>query len=337
MKKRILALALAVFLLTALLCGCGSSSKSSDGGSYRNQATAMTAPMEALAEEAYYDGDYYWDEYEMPEPAPSEVASSPATPAKIIHTATLDMETLEFDEAVQAIASLTEECGGYYESSSINDRSSSRYANYTVRVPVAQYRTFLNRAGELCHVLSRQEYAEDVSESYYDTSGRLDTQRTKLARLQELLTQAEDMEDIITIEEAISETEESIDRLSGKLRHYDSLVDYATVTVYLQEVRVYEPEPALTFGSRFSEAFADGWQSFVEGMQDIAIWLAYSWLWLLFIAAIAVVIVLLVKRHRKKHPERREKKKAAVPSASLQYSRPRAEAPPEEETQEPKP
>ena len=48
----------------------------------------------------------------------------------------------------------------------------------------------------------------------------------KLERLQKLLAQAENMEDIITIESAISETEWNIEDLSGTLRHYDALVDF---------------------------------------------------------------------------------------------------------------
>ena len=49
---------------------------------------------------------------------------------------------------------------------------------------------------------------------YYDNEARLTTQRTKLERLQELLSKAEAMEDIITIESAISETELQIEYLT---------------------------------------------------------------------------------------------------------------------------
>ena len=41
------------------------------------------------------------------------------------------------------------------------------------------------------------------------------------------------MADIITIESAISDTEYEIESLSGTLRHYDALVDYATVSLTL--------------------------------------------------------------------------------------------------------
>ena len=60
------------------------------------------------------------------------------------------------------------------------------------------------------------------------------------------------MADIITIESAISDTEYEIESLSGTLRHYDALVDYATVSLTLSETyKLDENEGApLTFGAR---------------------------------------------------------------------------------------
>ena len=52
---------------------------------------------------------------------------------------------------------------------------------------------------------------------------------------QNLLAQAENMKDIITIESAISDTELEIERLTGTLRQYDALVDYATSQAKLGE------------------------------------------------------------------------------------------------------
>ncbi len=77
--------------------------------------------------------------------------------------------------------------------------------------------------------------AENITEEYYDTDSRLKTAQIKLERLQELLSKADNMADIITIESAISDTEYEIESLSGTLRHYDALVDYATVSLTLSE------------------------------------------------------------------------------------------------------
>ena len=317
--KRSIAIILAAALLAGVLCGCGSvgsagSTSDAYGVAYKEAAYAPAY------EESIYDGEYYYDEYYYDEydgataayaaaplsadmPAPEPEADDAAEPVqKIIYTASIDMESTEFDQAVADLAALTSSCGGYYESSSVNASGIRRSASYTIRVPAENYRAFMDAAGGLCHALNIREYTEDVSESYYDTAGRLETQRTKLARLQELLREAKDMQDIIVIESAISETEETIDRLSGVLRRYDAKVDYSTVTVYLSEVLVYQEEPPVTYGSRLSAAFRSGLQSFVDGLGDILIALAYSWLWLVLIAVVAVVVILLVRRYRARHP-----------------------------------
>ena len=323
MKKR-LSLILSLLLLAAVLCGCGGS---------------RSADYSSKAYEAAYVDDYYYD---MPAEAPAAMAMeegywagelSAGTSAartdvppdmgnvKMIYTASVDMESTDFDQAVQAIADLTAECGGYYESSSMSDRGSDISASFSVRVPADRYRVFLEKAGTLCHVTYQQESAEDVSETYYDTAGRLETQKTKLARLQELLAEAKHMEDIIVLENEISDTEETIDRLSGTLRHYDALVAYSTVSISLKEVKVFtEVVPVTeTFGTRFASAFKSGLQDFAEALGDIAVALAYSWLWLVLIAAVVIVILLATKKRR---AARRERRKNAPPVTVPSYARP---------------
>ena len=349
MKKRNTALILSVLLIAALLCGCGAKSSSADYHAVteeayeydyvpaaQNQSYALTDSAYSAGTQAYgfYDEEAAAEPAEAPVPNPTDSgteSSVTVNSAKLIYTANLEMETKSFDEAVDALAKLTAYLGGYYASSSITESGSTRRAYYTVRVPAEYYRAFLdNAAGELCHVLSQQEYTEDVSERYYDTAGRLETQKTKLVRLQELLLQAEDMADIITIEDAISETEEMIDRLSGTLRHYDALVSYSTVDITLREVKVYEPSPDPTFGNRLGGAFVDGLKDFFSGIGNILVALAYCWLWLAVIAAIVVLILWLTRKRRAAAKAEREARKArkaarsAVPDepAVPQYSSP---------------
>ena len=152
-------------------------------------------------------------------------------------------------------------CGGYFESKSLSNRSSGyRYGEFTVRVPAAEYEHFCEQVGSLCHVTYMSSSAENITEEYYDTDSRLKTAQIKLERLQELLSKADNMADIITIESAISDTEYEIESLSGTLRHYDALVDYATVSLTLSETyKLDENEGApLTFGARIARAFTNG-------------------------------------------------------------------------------
>lgn len=294
MRRKYGAILTALALTAAILCGCGSSSG------------AAEAPM-APASGAAADNAYPTGEMDFAAQAEMGTVSTGSggdvrskTEAKLIYTAGLELESTAFDDTVQGLADLTEQCGGYFASSSVSSYGSGyRYADYTVRVPSEQFDSFLSRAGELCHVLHKSSGAEDVSEEYYDIAGRLKTQQTKLARLQELLGRAETMEDIITIEDAVSQTEQQIEYLSGTLQHYDALVDYATVSISLSEVYRLSntEEPAQSFGGRLVTALQSGWRNFVSGMEGFVIALAYGWMWVvIFAAAIAVAVRSLRKR-----------------------------------------
>ena len=59
--------------------------------------------------------------------------------------------------------------------------------------------------------------------------------------------------------------------LLKSLRHYDSLVGYATVRVRLQEVsRETETETApIGFGARLADALRSGATGFVSGLEDV--------------------------------------------------------------------
>ena len=221
----------------------------------------------------------------------------------MVYTASIEMQTLEFDQAAQDIASLVESMGGYFEQKNFSNYSSSyRHASYTVRVPAEQFTDFCTQVGTLCHVTWQSDTAENISERYYDTQSRLETAQIKLERLQELLKKAESMEDIITIESAISETEWNIEALSGTLRHYDALVDFATVTVSLQEVYKYSDTEELpeNFGQRIGNALSRGWRSFVDGMADFIVALAYNWMWIVLWAAVIIAAAVIVGKIRRR-------------------------------------
>ena len=223
---------------------------------------------------------------------------------KIIYTAELIVETTNFDSAAQALSQATEALSGYYESQRTTSSGPYRSANYTVRIPAEHFQEFLGQVGQICHVLDSSQNADDDSEAYYDIEARLTTQRTKLERLQALLGQAEDMTDIITIESAISETELEIERLTGSLRDYDSRIQYATVTISLSEVARLSntEEPAVTFGARLGNAFLSACRGFVDFLENLAVFLARSWIILLILAGgTAAAVVILRRRKGKNH------------------------------------
>lgn len=312
MKRRSLAL-LVTLLLVLGLSGCGGSS-----GKNAMSGSSASYAMDSAAAEMDYGG--YWAEAAETPMAPAEKQTSGSTGGdsrstlpdgvKMIYRANLELETTEYEAAQNDIRSLTQQLGGYFENQSSNSYTSNyRSSSYTIRVPAEQFETFLHQIGQLCRVRYQSQSAEDVSEYYYDMESRLETAKIKLDRLQELLTKAETMEDIITLEGAISDVEYQIESLSGELRHYDALIGYSTIYVTLNEVyRVTEEERApLTFGERMGVAFREGLRDFGENLEDFAEWLAYSWLGILVFVLILVAVIKLIRRLRaKKAPGERK-------------------------------
>ena len=325
MKRKILAMLLALMMVLTL-AACGGSSKNASVKYKEEAATEDMVVMEstsATTAGGMADGGYLADmkaeaPMEPASPAPeAEEGQTELLPQKLIRTAWLELETTEFEEAIWDLTELTERYGGYFENSSVANRGNgSRWGNYTIRVPAEKYDAFLNEAGQLCHETWRETSQEDISEVYYDTAGRLKTQQIKLERLQALLTQATAMEDIITIESAISETEWNIDNLSGTLRRYDGKVDYATVHVNLSEVYKLSNVEQVpdTFGQRLGRAFGNGVKSFVNNVEDLVVWIAYNWIGILIWGAVIVGAVVLVRRKLRLPKFALRRKNRAVPT-----------------------
>ena len=292
MKKNVWILLALVLMLT----GCGAASTTQEMQFTKSEASLdysgwNETPMDAA------------DETGQQLDIETESSADALQNSKFIYTANIVLETKEFDQAVASIDRLVSSLGGYYEGRSIDQGGSYRSLNGTVRVPVGQYDAFLGQLGTAAHLLSCNEEKQNISESYYDVEVRLTTQKTKMERLQKLLQQAASMEDIISLESAISETELQIEYLTGSLRKYDNLVEYATITVYLDEVYRLSTDEAMpeTFGERFSSAFVRGFERGVSDVEDVIIGLARNWLSILINAAwIAAVVILVVRWNRRR-------------------------------------
>jgi hypothetical protein len=338
--KKTICLILSVVLALTLLCGCGGSATKSDeaypGAAYADSGAVYSSAKNSgsgWAAEAAADAPAMKTELSDGTQDGEPRTGLPAN-VKLIYRANIDMESTEFDEVVQGLNELVSRLGGYFENSELDNYSNYRHGIYTVRLPAENFDTFCGAVGDICQVNNLSRSAEDISELYYDTESRLVTQQTKLARLQELMKQAEDMEDIITLESAISETELAIEQLTGTLRKYDSLVSYATVTLYLTEVYKLSTieQPAIGFGAKLAAAFRSGCSRFVDNLQDFLLEFARAWVgWLIFIVIVVIAILLIVRgarrrreragERRRSRKERRAARKApAEPAAPAQIS-----------------
>lgn len=297
--NRIFALLLTLLLLLAVATGCGGSS----GGTMTNDAASPEADyvtQNGMAESPSADGFYDYVDGSLGSVAGS--GSNLPSDAKLIYTGELTLQTTDMGAATQGLLGLINSYGGYIESQEVYHQSTYKDAYYTVRVPGENFAAFINSVSEsdVCTVTYQNTTTENVGEAYADIENRLETLRIQLDRLQELLAKAENMEDIITIGNSISEVEYQIELYSGEKNHYDSLINYSTVHISLCEVRSTAASVDPTLSERLSSGFKRGLSDFVEGCEDFLVWLVTNVIGVTIVVVIAVVVIVLVVRHDKK-------------------------------------
>lgn len=303
--KKVTAFLLTLMLILAL-AGCGASSKdAAEHAPMLDMSTGASAPAEKVETEESFDGVMNDSMSNIISSADSVIYDDPN--AKVIRTARMTIQTLEFDKSVDALASLTEKHGGYYETAQVDsggyyNQHARRSAYYVVRIPKANFVAFRNEVGSVGHLYSFTEDAQNVGEAYYDTEARLETLTTKRERLLALLDKADVMEDIISLENALADVQYEIDMHTSTLRKYDSLIDYSTFTINLDEVFKIEEEPSPKegFGVRLLANLKEGFSDFGESIQDFTLWFARNLISIVIFAVVVFVVIKVVLVVRKK-------------------------------------
>lgn len=252
-------------LIVVFLAGCGSKS-SNDRAAY-DTGSVPSSDEESKAEIAYDGGST------GPMEANAENTSiniENLNEKKIIDNATLSIETVEFDKAVETLKASLNEYKGYMQSSNIShpgvgsdNYKTYRNADFVVRIPKESFQDFLKSAETMGVITNENTGSEDITKQYYDTETRLKVYEAQEARYLELLNEAKTMEDILTIEKQLTEVRYNIEYLAGYKNQMNDLVDYGTVNISLHEVD--EPTKAIdnpkNFGGKIVNAFANSLKS----------------------------------------------------------------------------
>lgn len=299
-RNRFVLLFLCMSLIAALLYGCGGSSSESDA-SYNYAATEAAMEPEAR-------------EYGITSSSSLSTIEDPN--AKLIRTVYIDAQTKQYEELVNALDAKITALGGYIESRDAYNGSEyrnyrNRYCNMVIRIPAENLDAFITHVNENFNVTNTSESVENVTLEYADTASRVEALEVEQTRLLELLEKAESLEDILKIEERLSEVRYELTSYASRLRVMDNQVTYATVHLNINEVEVLTPVEDPTVWERISSGFSSSLEDVTEGAVDVFVWIVSESPVLLVWAVVIVAAGILVRKVSRK----RKTKNQSLPEA----------------------
>ena len=288
MMKRFLCMLLVLLMLLSLTA-CGSSAKSEAMGN-----TAADMYVEAPAEGA-------------PELGRTDSGSGTPLPQdrKLIRTIRMEAETEDLTELQDNLTARISELGGYVEAKNLHNGSA--YSGYrrrsltmTVRIPADRVDAFVVQVGENANVVSSNETVDDVTLQYVDTESHVTALETEQNRLMELLSQAESLEDILNIEDRLTDVRYELERYASYLRTLENQVSYATVNLSITEVKEYTPviEEEPTAWERIVTGFKRSLRDIGSSVKEFVIWFLSNLPHLVLWGAVGFVTVRLLRKRK---------------------------------------
>ncbi|MEZ5181404.1 MAG: DUF4349 domain-containing protein [Acidimicrobiales bacterium] len=154
-------------------------------------------------------------------------AGQPVEGRQVTYRATLVVRVADATDAAAEAQSIADDAGGYLARSdaSLDD---DRQVALTLRLPSAAFDGALDDLAALGDVRERSIDSDDVTDEVVDLRGRLENAQASAQRIRELLAKAEQVQNLIALEDRLTERQTEIEALEGQLAQLDDRVELAT-------------------------------------------------------------------------------------------------------------
>ncbi len=220
------------------------------------------------------------DEKKKPSGMKQQVAG-PDWDKKIIKNATVDIEINDYKKYYFSLKEKIRNLGGYVAQ---EEQSKSDYKiqnTVVIKVPVDQFDNAVASLTTGFEKINEMKISsQDVSAEYVDTRSRIEAKKQFRNRYMDLLKQAKNMEEILSVQSEINNIQEEIESATGRLNYLGQSSAYSTINLtYFQVLNsTAKDELQPTFGAKIKDAFKTGWNLIV----DLFIGIIYIWPLLLF-------------------------------------------------------
>lgn len=217
---------------------------------------------------------------------------------QVIQTGSVTLRVDEITESIPEVISLAEGLGGRIDDQSqYTDPTQSKVtsANLLVRIPVDNYQSFVDEVIKLGNVEALNTSKTDVTLQAVDLDARIKSLETSIARLEELVFEANNVADLIAAESALAERQAELDSLLSQQQYLNDQVELASIYIYLLRKDALDAVTPIGFWAGLEKGF----ESVLRTLANSTTYLGLIVPWVL-VTALILLIAKSVKWLRNK-------------------------------------
>ena len=210
----------------------------------------------------------------------SAIPVTPQTGAQIKRAElTVQLTSAQFRSGVAQATQLPGSLGGFVQSSQVSGgnpiddkHNEPRFAVVVMRVPSARFDDVRGRLGGLGKLVSENISGEEVSAQLVDMQARMTSLLLQEDAYKKLFNAATKIQDIITVQERLTEVRTQIEQISAQKVNLGNQVAMSTITVNLQEkikVDAAKAKPKAKKVKGFSDRVSQSWNNGTKALGNV--------------------------------------------------------------------
>jgi hypothetical protein len=155
---------------------------------------------------------------------------------------------------------------------SVNERGSGSasdpYIDMSIRVPAARFDDVMSQIAGMAvegTIPTQSQSAADVTNQYVDLDARLETLEAARRRLLEIISEAQDAEDLLYAEQQLTQREAEIASIKGQMQYLSQSAELSSISISLQPYILSQP---VDNHWRPAETVRRAWEDLLESLRD---------------------------------------------------------------------
>lgn len=222
------------------------------------------------------------------QPGQSQPVPNPDWDKKIIKNASLNLEVKDYNSFYRSFREKVRSLGGYVAQEEQTQSDYKIENTLTIKVPVDQFDNALALlTSNVEKINERKISSQDVTAEFVDTKSRMEAKKQVRQRYMDLLKQAKNMEEILSVQSEINGIQEEIESAAGRIEYLGHSSTFSTINLtYYQVLNSSAKDNSKpSFGTKIIDSFKTG----LGWIADLFIGLVS--IWPLFLLTFVLIIV----------------------------------------------